>query len=85
MKIGIISDIHADPTALDKALSRLRDKHQVDMILCAGDLTGYGNQPNDVIDRLRTENIPTVKGNHDSPSSKITPDNADFLRKLPMS
>ena len=40
MKIGIISDVHGDYTALTTALERLENEHHVDQILCAGDLVG---------------------------------------------
>lgn len=82
MKLGLISDIHADIDSLQTALDRLARLHQVDEILCAGDLTGYGRDPNAVIALIRARNIPTVRGNHDSPSAEITPENAAFLRSL---
>ena len=81
MKIGIIADVHAEPEKLRAVLDALDD---VDLLLCAGDLTGYGKYPNEVIEIIRAMDIPTVKGNHDSPSSDITPENADFLRNLPL-
>lgn len=81
MNIGLIADIHADPQQLDAVLAGLAS---VDRLLCAGDLTGYGPQPNAVIETIRQRQIPTVKGNHDSPSAEITPRNAAFLRKLPL-
>jgi len=82
--IGIISDIHGDIEALNFVLDSLRKVHQLDRIICAGDLTGYGQFPNEVIEKIRKRQIPTVKGNHDSPSADISPDNADFLRRLPL-
>lgn len=85
MKIGVISDIHADLPTLQEALTRLEAFHRVDLILCGGDLTGYGPQPNEVITVIRRAQVPTVRGNHDSPSAQITPENAAYLRALPMS
>lgn len=82
--IGIISDIHGDIEALNRVLELFENVHQLDDIICAGDLTGYGQFPNEVIEAIRKHHIPTVKGNHDSPSADITSDNADFLRKLPL-
>ena len=84
IKIGLIADIHADAEKLQHILAILETQHHVDRILCAGDLTGYGTQPNPVIDILRERKIPVVKGNHDSPSADITPLNADYLRALPL-
>lgn len=83
MKLGVIADIHADLTALEKALDHL--DRTTDRIICAGDLTGYGKQDNEVIECIRKRGIPTVKGNHDSPSASITLENAEYLRQLPMS
>lgn len=85
MKIGIIADIHADYAGLVEVLRRLDDEHRVDTILCAGDLTGYGKEPNPVIELVRQRAIPTAKGNHDSPSKDISPENAAYLRALPLS
>jgi putative phosphoesterase len=83
MKLGLISDIHADYGALCTILDRLAMQHQIDKLLCAGDLTGYGTQPNEVIDLFRQSSVVTVRGNHDSPSSSITEANAAYLRALP--
>jgi putative phosphoesterase len=83
MKLGLISDIHADYDALGTVLDRLATIHQIDRLLCAGDLTGYGTQPNEVIDLFRQSTIITVRGNHDSPSKGITEANAAYLENLP--
>ena len=32
---------------------------------CLGDLVGYGPFPNEVIERIRSEQIPTIMGNYD--------------------
>lgn len=84
MKIGLIADIHADLDKLLRVLDLLKHQHEVSRILCAGDLTGYGKQPNAVIDRMRALEIPTVKGNHDSPSAELSDENAAYLRQLPL-
>ncbi len=62
MKIGLISDIHANLRGLEAALACLED---VDQILCAGDLTGYYTQPNEVIAKLRERGVKWIAGNHD--------------------
>ena len=64
MRLGLIADIHADPRALDGALRGL-EVHGVDQILCAGDLVGYGGQPDAVVALLRDRAIPCIRGNHD--------------------
>lgn len=83
MKIGLISDIHADYKTLITVIKSLRDLHQVDDILCAGDLVGYGSHPKQVLEFLREQKITTVKGNHDSPTKDITGTHADYLQSLP--
>ncbi len=64
MRLGLLADIHADPRALGLALRRL-DAIGVDEILCAGDLVGYGSQPDAAVELIRERAIPTIRGNHD--------------------
>lgn len=84
MQIGILSDIHGDLRALDTALSRLDNYHRVQHILCAGDLVGRGPEANGVVTRVRERGIITVKGNHDEWEHGLDPENAAFLRSLPL-
>lgn len=84
MNVGIISDIHGDFQALVTALDRLEQVHQVDSIVCAGDLIGRGPQPNEVVTVIRERRIPTVRGNHDELSYALSPENRAFLRDLPI-
>mgnify|MGYP001337944696 CR=1 FL=1 len=63
MRVLIISDIHANLTALDAVLA---DAGTVDEVWCLGDSVGYGPDPNDVVDRLRSlPNLTCLLGNHD--------------------
>jgi putative phosphoesterase len=64
MKLAVLSDIHANLHALDAVLHDI-DQESPDRIICLGDLVGYGAFPNEVIDRMRERNIPTVMGNYD--------------------
>lgn len=64
MRLGLIADIHADPRALERALRGL-ESHGVDQTVCAGDLVGYGGQPDAVVALLRERSIPCIRGNHD--------------------
>jgi len=61
MKFAIISDLHANLDALETVLDHAGDLP----ILCLGDLVGYGAQPNEVIDIVRSRAIHTIMGNHD--------------------
>jgi len=64
MPIAILSDIHGNLPALEAVLNDLRG-HQLDAIYCLGDLVGYGAAPNEVVERIRAERIPTIMGNYD--------------------
>jgi putative phosphoesterase len=84
MKVGIISDLHGDYEALLTALERLDNHHQVEHILCAGDLIGRGPNPDAVVDVIRERGIPTVRGNHDEWIYDISPENEQYLKELPV-
>ena len=64
MTIAIISDIHGNLPALEAVLADLAGRPH-DRTYCLGDLVGYGAFPNEVVDRIRTEAIPTIMGNYD--------------------
>lgn len=64
MKIGIISDIHADLQALEAALKLLK-QHGAQSIVCAGDLVERGFAGDAVVRLMQERKIPTVGGNHD--------------------
>lgn len=64
MRIGVISDIHGNLPALEAVLDDLSTR-QVDRVYCLGDLVGYAPFANEVVDRIRTERIPTIMGNYD--------------------
>ena len=64
MRVGLIADVHANLPALEAVLDVL-GREQVDGIICAGDLVGYGPFPNEVIERVGEACDPCVVGNHD--------------------
>ena len=64
MRLGLIADIHADPRALEATLRHL-EALGVDQIVCAGDLVGYGSEPDAVVALIRDRAIPCIRGNHD--------------------
>jgi putative phosphoesterase len=84
MKIGIIADIHGDYHALKTAIDRLDHHHQVDRILCAGDLVGRGPYPGEVVELIRQRSIPTVRGNHDDWATGLSPENKSYVQNLPL-
>jgi predicted phosphodiesterase len=64
MRLGLLSDVHANLPALQMALRSLQ-AGGVDRILVAGDLVGYGGQPNECVEALRNVGAACVSGNHD--------------------
>lgn len=64
MRILLISDIHANFTALD-AISRRFDLNSFDLILNGGDSLVYGPFPNQTIDWLREHRAVSILGNTD--------------------
>ncbi len=84
MQIGIISDVHADYDTLEDVLARFEKHHQVDQVLCAGDLVGRGPEPDRVVDLIRAHGIPVARGNHDEWVYGIRQDNLQYLQELPL-
>jgi putative phosphoesterase len=95
VKLGLISDVHGDPVALELAWSHLVVLG-ADRIVCAGDLVGYGPFPDRVMKFIAEHRIATVRGNHDRWALERGPGGVDefgggtpsaetleFLRSLP--
>jgi putative phosphoesterase len=64
MRIAIFSDVHANLPALEAVLEHIRSQ-PFDRVYCLGDLVGYAPFPNEVVERVRREEIPTIMGNYD--------------------
>jgi len=63
MRVLVISDVHANYTALEAVLE---DAGQVDETWCLGDLVGYGPDPNVVVEMIaEIPNLTCMMGNHD--------------------
>lgn len=63
MRILVISDLHANITALEAVL---KDAGPTDEIWCLGDLVGYGPDPNQVVEKVRDmPQLTCILGNHD--------------------
>ncbi len=63
MRVLVISDIHANYTALEAVLN---DAGTVDETWCLGDMVGYGPDPNAVIEQVRElPHLTCILGNHD--------------------
>jgi predicted phosphodiesterase len=67
MRALVVSDLHSNADALRAVLARVRRK-KFDHIVCLGDFVGYGAQPNQVLDTMRTFRGAKklyIRGNHD--------------------
>src|SRR5437660_10094991 len=62
--LAIISDIHSNLEALTAVLDDA-EAHDVDEIVCLGDVVGYGPSPIEVVDLVRERASACVRGNHD--------------------
>lgn len=64
MRLAVFSDIHGNLPALEAVLDDI-GRRGVDAVYCLGDLVGYAPFPNEVTERMRREQIPTIMGNYD--------------------
>jgi putative phosphoesterase len=76
VKLGLISDVHGDMTALELAWAHLTVLG-ADRIVCAGDVVGYGPHPDRVAAFLAEHQVATVRGNHDRWALERAPGQAD--------
>lgn len=63
MRILILSDIHANSTALETALTKAAGCW--DLAVCLGDVVGYGPDPAEVSEKIRSVAGACIRGNHD--------------------
>lgn len=66
MRLALLGDIHANLPALEAVLADIDARSDVDTILHAGDLVGYGPWPNETVALLWERRIAGVSGNYDS-------------------
>lgn len=62
MRVGLLSDVHANLVALEAVLAALG---KVDALWVTGDTVGYGPDPGDTLALLRERGALLVQGNHD--------------------
>jgi diadenosine tetraphosphatase ApaH/serine/threonine PP2A family protein phosphatase len=62
VRVGLLSDIHANLVALEAVLAALG---KVDALWVTGDTVGYGPDPGDTLALLRERAAVLVQGNHD--------------------
>ena len=64
MRTAIISDVHANLTALNAVLAEI-DSMGINHIISAGDVVGYYPFPNEVIQLFKERSVVGIAGNHD--------------------
>ena len=70
MRVLVLSDLHANATALGAALGSCEGRW--DRAICLGDLVGYGPDPNEVVEQIRGIVAAVIRGNHDKAACGIT-------------
>ncbi|MCF7824453.1 MAG: metallophosphatase family protein [Candidatus Marinimicrobia bacterium] len=66
MRYAIITDIHGNIFALERALGIVQNTPDVDKIICLGDNFSLGSAPLEVLNRLQQlNNAVFIRGNHD--------------------
>src|SRR6266849_8402557 len=71
MRILVLSDLHANATALNAALAAAQGRWE--RIVCLGDVVGYGPDPNEVTSKIRELGAQTIRGNHDKAATGLMP------------
>ena len=82
MKIGLISDIHANLPALE-AVFKSEKARSIDRWLCMGDIVSYYYWPSECIQLLIQNSVECITGNHDRTlrnSSKLS-SSKDYIKK----
>lgn len=69
MRLLVLTDIHANLTALEAALHAVQGSW--DRLLCLGDVVGYGPDPDEVTTRVRELNAIVIRGNHDKAVAEL--------------
>lgn len=62
--VAILSDVHGNLSALEAVLADIAARGVTEVVV-AGDLVGFGANPNEVVDLLITRGVTLVRGNHE--------------------
>jgi predicted phosphodiesterase len=65
MRIAFISDIHGNLAALEAVLQDI-DRHDIQTIICLGDVIGYGPDPAECVRLVSSRCRMSVMGNHEA-------------------
>jgi len=69
MRLLVLTDIHANLTALEASLRAAEGSW--DRVVCLGDVVGYGPDPNEVTSLIRELGAVTIRGNHDKAVAEL--------------
>lgn len=88
-RIGLVSDVHSSPQALQQALDIFR-REAVDDIICAGDIAGYHDSLAPTVELLIEHDCKAIAGNHDQDylqqlAARRDPAISAYLQALPLS
>jgi predicted phosphodiesterase len=64
MRTAVISDIHGNLEALNQVWKDI-GRARIDSLICLGDCVGYGPEPEEVVQAIRSRHIPCILGNHE--------------------
>lgn len=64
MRVAVFADIHGNLEALEAVSQDLKGR-DIERVVCLGDLIGYGPDPDQVVDFVRSNNYEAVLGNHE--------------------
>ena len=64
MRYAFFGDIHGNYHALEVVLEDI-EKQNVDLVVCMGDIVGYGAQPVECLEKVRSLGCLCLAGNHD--------------------
>ena len=71
MLYAIMSDIHANPSALEKVLVDAKEQG-AEKVICLGDVVGYGPDPVEAVSLCRESCDVVLMGNHDAAVAGLT-------------
>jgi predicted phosphodiesterase len=72
VRYGIFSDVHSNLEALEAVIAAYK-KESIDVYLCVGDVVGYGANPKECIEKVRSLSMVTIAGNHDWAAVNLFP------------
>ena len=64
LRYAIVSDIHANLEGLEAVLKDAQEQKCTHYV-CLGDIVGYGPNPNECLNLIRSLDCPVIMGNHD--------------------